>query len=58
MTADSDEDHGQQERDNVDCALTFDASCYSSEPHLLKKGTLNNLDRDLNLSLKNQLVGG
>jgi hypothetical protein len=30
--SDSDEDHGQQGGNNVDCDQTFDASCYSSEP--------------------------
>jgi hypothetical protein len=32
---DSDNDHGQQEGDNVDCDPTFEASSFSSEPHLL-----------------------
>jgi len=32
----SDEDHGEQEGDNVGCDLTFEASCSSSEPHLLR----------------------
>ena len=36
-TSDSDEDHRLQRGDNIDCDLTFDASCYSSELHLLKK---------------------
>jgi hypothetical protein len=31
VTSDSEEDHGQQE-DNVECDLTFEASCSSSEP--------------------------
>jgi hypothetical protein len=34
-SSDSDEVHGQQEGDNVDCDLTFEASSSSSEPHLL-----------------------
>jgi len=33
--SDSDEDRGQQEWDNVDCNLTFEASSSSSEPSLL-----------------------
>jgi len=33
--SDSDIDHGQQEGDYVDCDLTFEASSFSSEPHLL-----------------------
>jgi hypothetical protein len=36
-SSDSDEDHRQQERGNVDCDLIFVASCSSSEPHLLYK---------------------
>ena len=28
----SDEEHRQQEGDNVDCDLTFEASCSSAEP--------------------------
>ena len=35
--------HGQQGGDNVDCDLTFEASCYTSEPHLLKKEILMTL---------------
>jgi hypothetical protein len=30
--SDSDEDHGQQEGDNIDCDPTFEASCSSSNP--------------------------
>jgi hypothetical protein len=33
--SDSDTDHGQQEGDYADCDLTFEASSFSSEPHLL-----------------------
>jgi len=33
--SDSDKDHGQKEGDNVDCDPTFEASSFSSEPHLL-----------------------
>ena len=52
VKSNSDEDHGEQERDNVGCDLTFEASCSSSEPHLLRQGDLNDLVRDLNLSQK------
>jgi hypothetical protein len=45
----SDEDHGQQEWDNVECDPTFEASS-SSEPSLLIQGDLNDLFCDLNLS--------
>jgi len=48
----SDEDHGRQEGENVDCVPTFEASCSSSDPHLLKQGDLNDLVRDLSLSNK------
>jgi len=48
----SDEAHGQQEGDNVDCDPTFEASCPSSEPKLLTQGNLNDPVRDLNLSKK------
>jgi hypothetical protein len=48
--SDSYEGHGQQEGDNIDCDLTFDASCSSSEQHLLKHGDLNDLVRDVILS--------
>jgi len=50
--SDSDEDHGQQEWDNVDCDPTSEASSSSSEPSLLTQEYLNDLVRDLNLSLK------
>jgi hypothetical protein len=36
--SDSDEDRVEQEGDNVDCDPTFEASSYSSEPHLLTQG--------------------
>jgi hypothetical protein len=42
--SDSGEDHRQQERTNVDCNPTFDASCSSSEPNLLTQGDLNDLE--------------
>jgi len=47
--SDSDEDHGQQEGENVDGDPTFEASCFSSEPHLTQ-GDLNDFVRDLSLS--------
>jgi hypothetical protein len=50
--SDSGEDHGQQERVYVDCNPTFDASCSSSEPHLLTQGDINDLVRDLNVFKK------
>jgi hypothetical protein len=50
--SDSDEAHGQQEGDNVDCDPTFEASCSSPEPRLLTQGDLNDLVRDLNFSKK------
>jgi hypothetical protein len=34
------------------CDPTFEASCSSSEPHVLTQGDLNDLVRDLNLSKK------
>jgi len=49
--SDFDEDHGQQEGDNVDCDLTFEARCSLSEPHLTQ-GNLKNLVCDLILSKK------
>jgi hypothetical protein len=48
--SDSDEDHRQQEGDNVDCYLTFEAVCSSSEPHLLMQGDHKEFFRDWNLS--------
>jgi DNA modification methylase len=48
----SDEDHGEQEEDNVDCSPKLVASCSSSEPHLLTQKDLNNLVRDLKLTNK------
>jgi hypothetical protein len=50
--SDSDEDRVQEEGDNVDCDKTFEASFFSSEPHLLTQGNLE--FRDLNLSKKNK----
>jgi hypothetical protein len=40
-SSDSDEDYRQQEGGNVDCYLTFEASCSLSEPHLLMQGDHN-----------------
>jgi hypothetical protein len=37
---DYDEDRVDQEGDNVDCDPTFEASCFSSESHLLTQGDL------------------
>jgi hypothetical protein len=48
--SDSREGHGQQEGDNIDCDLTFEASCCSSEHHLIKHGGLNDLVRDTSFS--------
>jgi hypothetical protein len=50
-TSDIDEDHRQQEGDNVDCDLTFEARCSLSEPHL-KQRNLNNPVCDLIWSKK------
>jgi len=36
----SNEDRVEQKGDNVDCDPTFEASCSSSEPHLLTQGDL------------------
>jgi hypothetical protein len=47
--SDSDEDYGQQEGENVDCDPIFEASSFSSEPHLTQ-GNLNDFVRDLSLS--------
>jgi hypothetical protein len=49
--SDFDEDHRQQEGDNVDCDLTFEARCSLSECHLIQ-GNLNNPVCDLILSKK------
>jgi hypothetical protein len=43
-THDSDEDHKQKKRDNVDHNPIFAASYSSSEPRLLTPGNLNNQD--------------
>jgi hypothetical protein len=48
--SDSEKNHGQQEGENADCDPTFEASCSSSEPHLLTQGDPNDLVRDLSLS--------
>jgi hypothetical protein len=39
--SDFDEDHGWQERGNVDCDLTFEARCSLSEPHLTQRNIYN-----------------
>jgi hypothetical protein len=49
--SDSDEDHGQQKGNNVDCDPTFETSWSSSEPSSLIQEDLYLL-RDLNLSKK------
>jgi len=38
--SESAEDRVEQEGDNVDCDPAFEASCSSSEPHLLTQGDL------------------
>jgi hypothetical protein len=43
---DSDEEHEQQEGDNADCNPRCEASCSTSETHILIKGDLNDLARD------------
>jgi hypothetical protein len=54
--SDCDYDHEQPEGGNVECDPKFEASCTSSETHLLTQGALNDLLRDTNLSLnKNKL---
>jgi len=50
--SDSGEDHGEQEGGNAECDPTFEASCSSSDHHLLTQGHLNDLLCDLNLSKK------
>jgi hypothetical protein len=47
---DSPEDYGQQEEDNIDYDVTFEASCSSSELPLIPHGFLNDLLSDMNLS--------
>jgi hypothetical protein len=48
----SDEADLEQVGETFDCDPTFEASCSSSEPHLLTQANLNYLVRDLNLSKK------
>jgi hypothetical protein len=48
----TDEADLEQVGENFDCDPTFEASCSSSEPHLLTQGDLNDLVRHLNLSKK------
>jgi len=53
----SDEDVGQA-NNNMDCDPTFAGTSFSSEPHLLTQGDLNDVLRDLNLSKKQaELLG-
>ena len=42
-SSETDEDHGQQEGDNVDCDPTFEASCSSFKTHLLITGDIKDL---------------
>ena len=55
-SSNSDEDHGQQEEDNVDCDPTFEARCSSSEHHLLQ-GDFSDLVRGLSLLKLTELLG-
>jgi hypothetical protein len=48
----TDEADLEQVGESFDCEPTFEASCSSSEPHLLSQGNLNDLVRNLNLSKK------
>jgi hypothetical protein len=48
----TDEADLEQVGETFDCNLTLEASCSSSEPHLLTQGDCNDLDHDLNLSKK------
>jgi hypothetical protein len=48
----TDEAHLEQVGGTFDCDMTSEASCSSSEPHLLSKRYLNDFVRDLNLSKK------
>jgi hypothetical protein len=54
VISDSDDVHGQQEGNSVDCDPKFEASYSSREPHLLIRGDLNDLVSDLNLRKKRQ----
>ena len=57
-SSDSDEHHGQQEEENVNFFPTFEASCFSCEPHLLTLRGLNYLVRDFSSSKKEaELLG-
>jgi hypothetical protein len=48
----TDEADLEQVGETFDCDPTFEASCSSSEPHLLTQGDLNGLVSDLNLPKK------
>jgi hypothetical protein len=48
----TDEADLEQVGETFDCDPTFEASCTSSEPHLLTQGDLNVLVRDSNLCTK------
>jgi hypothetical protein len=56
--SDSDKDRRQQERDKTDCNLTFEASCSSSELHLIPQGFLNDLVSHMYLSKKQSEPSG
>jgi hypothetical protein len=45
----TDEADLEQVGETFDCDLTFEASCSSSEPHILTQGDLKDLVCDLNL---------
>jgi len=47
---DSHEGHGQQEGDNIDCDLTFEARYSSSKHHILNFGDLKDFVLDMILS--------
>jgi hypothetical protein len=47
----SDEDVGRA-NNNMDCDPKFAEACFSSEPHLLTQGDLNDIVRNLNLTKK------
>jgi hypothetical protein len=58
QNSDSNAYHGQQEKDNIDCDPTLEASCSSSESNLLIEENLNEIGSDLNLSkTQSQLLG-
>jgi hypothetical protein len=50
----TDESDLEQFGETFDCDPTFEASCSSSEPHLLTQGDLNDLVHDFNCSKKKE----